>query len=73
MPTFPAYGAAPVAGMADPRYSPYGAMPTAATAPGGALPPGWESANDPATGNTQLRFGTLSNYCAYNTRVSGEV
>eukprot|EP00427_Karlodinium_veneficum_P020306 CAMPEP_0169130352 /NCGR_PEP_ID=MMETSP1015-20121227/37650_1 /TAXON_ID=342587 /ORGANISM="Karlodinium micrum, Strain CCMP2283" /LENGTH=152 /DNA_ID=CAMNT_0009194505 /DNA_START=93 /DNA_END=548 /DNA_ORIENTATION=- len=51
----PAYGAYGVGG-ALPHYSPYGAVapttqPYAIQAPPGGLPPGWESAMDPTSGN----------------------
>merc|ERR1711908_253489 len=42
-----AYGGAPV----DNRYSPYGGAPAPVATLTPGLPPGWESAMDPSTGN----------------------
>merc|ERR1719230_231470 len=59
MPQQGGYGAMPMGHHgADPRFSPYGAMPQPQPGYGApapqygmpALPPGWEQATDPATG-----------------------
>lgn len=47
----PAYGAYPGFPGADGRYSPYDALPPPAYGGGPPLPPGWEMAHDPASGN----------------------